>query len=71
MLNLLYKTRLSLCYIYRGGGKTLAVKCKIVFAGIFYRGPLKKGCGKYRLVLVGDLYNYTAMSLVDLFGIKE
>ena len=71
ILNLLYKTRLSLRCIYGGRGKTLAVKCKIVFAGIFYRGPLKKGCGKHRLVLVGDPYNYTATSLVDLFGIKE
>jgi len=55
----------------RSRGKTPAVKCKIVFAGIFYSRPLKKGYGKHGLVLVGDPYNYTAMSLVDLFRIKE
>ena len=55
----------------RSGGKTLAVKYKIVFTGIFYSRPLKKGCRKHRLVSVGDLYNYIAMSLVDLFRIKE
>jgi len=71
MLNLLYETWLSLRCIYSGGGKTLVVKCKIVFAGIFYGGLLKKGYRKHGLVLMGDLYNCTATSLVDLFGIRE
>jgi len=66
MLNQFYKTQLSLHYIHYSGSKTLAVKCKIV-----YSRPLKKGRGKHGLVLVGDPYNYTAISLVDLFGIKE